>query len=191
MFGHFSFGACSTFPDPLVIDILPRLFGIWHNYFYTYYCWFCVDSTFENSRNKAIYENFSRSLRVRKILSLKDLSVVVGKILENVGDRTLTEKDENKYFAKEAVKIFKPTAKKIFGQRLAIHVKVNDDIIVDVVAGTHTTKLCKDLKFSDPLFLQLYEVYEGWVHFGTIVNGLSRKRFYLLTKGPPSISALL
>ncbi|WP_235378883.1 tyrosine/phenylalanine carboxypeptidase domain-containing protein [Candidatus Coxiella mudrowiae] len=50
---------------------------------------------------------------------------------------------------------------------------VNDDIIADVVAGTDTTKLRKDLKFSERV-LQLYEVYEGWVHFGTTVNGLEQ-----------------
>ncbi|WP_425319546.1 tyrosine/phenylalanine carboxypeptidase domain-containing protein [Candidatus Coxiella mudrowiae] len=45
--------------------------------------------------------------------------------------------------------------------------------MVDVVAGTDTTKLRKDLKFSERI-LQLYEVYEGWVHFSTTVNGLAQ-----------------
>lgn len=117
--------------------------------------------------------------------TLKDLSIVVGRILKNIGDKTLTEKDHNKYSAKEAVKILNRRLKKYFGKDINVHVKISDDIIADAAAGADTIKIRKDLKFSERI-LQLYEVHEGWVHLGTTLNGLEQTICTFLSKGPPS-----
>ena len=121
--------------------------------------------------------------------TLMDFSLTVSQALDHIGDKTLTEKDENKYSAKEAVKILSDRLKNYFGKQKSIHVKVSNNIIADASAGTDTIKLREDLTFSKRV-IQLYEVHEGWVHLGTTLNGLEQKTCTFLSKGLPSTTVI-
>ncbi|WP_040933465.1 flavohemoglobin expression-modulating QEGLA motif protein [Coxiella burnetii] len=121
--------------------------------------------------------------------TLRDLSLTVSKALDHIGEKTLTEKDESKYTAREAVKILGDRLEKYFGKKKNIHVKVSDNIVADASAGADTIKLREDLKFSKRV-IQLYEVHEGWVHLGTTLNGLEQKICTFLSKGPPSTTVI-
>ena len=121
--------------------------------------------------------------------TLMDFSLTVSQALDHIGDKTLTEKDENKYTAKEAVKILSDRLKNYFGKQRSIHVKVSNNIIADASAGADTIKLREGLTFSKRV-IQLYEVHEGWVHLGTTLNGLEQKICTFLSKGLPSTTII-
>src|SRR3990167_3909239 len=98
--------------------------------------------------------------------TLRDLASLVSSDLENIQDKTITEKDKTIYTAQEGVDILTKKLSSYFYDGDKIYVKVSDNIISDASAGADTIKLRADLKFSERV-LQLYEVHEGWVHLGT------------------------
>ena len=117
--------------------------------------------------------------------TLRDLASLVSSVLENIQDKTITEKDKTIYTAQEGVDILTKKLSSYFYDGDKIYVKVSDNIISDASAGADTIKLRADLKFSERV-LQLYEVHEGWVHLGTTINGLRQPICTFLGKGPPS-----
>lgn len=125
-------------------------------------------------------------------LRLKDLVPIVSHALANIQDKTLNELDEKRYDSQQAADILNQRLSLYFKQSGTTKkwVQVNDGIVADAAAGAEWTKIPKNALFSER-DLRILEVHEGWVHMGTILNGMHQPICTFLSKDPPSAIANL
>lgn len=118
---------------------------------------------------------------------LSDLGTLLGKILENLTLNMVSEADEKRYTAEEALIILQGKLSTYFHDEDHVTVALSDNIIADASAGADCIKLNRKVMFSDR-DLRYLEVHEGWVHVGTTLNGLAQPICTFLSKGSPSSS---
>jgi len=118
---------------------------------------------------------------------LSDLGTLLGKILENLTKNMVSEADEKRYTAEEAVVILQGKLSEYFHLSDHVTVALSDNIVADASAGADCIKLNRKVMFSDR-DLRYLEVHEGWVHVGTTLNGLAQPICTFLAKGSPSSS---
>ncbi len=118
---------------------------------------------------------------------LSDLGTLLGKILEKLVHEMVSDADEKKYSAEEAVTILQEKLSAYFHHTDRITVALSDNIVADASAGADCIKLNRNVKFSER-DLRYLEVHEGWVHVGTTLNGLAQPVCTFLAKGSPTSS---
>ncbi|OGT41710.1 MAG: hypothetical protein A3F13_03025 [Gammaproteobacteria bacterium RIFCSPHIGHO2_12_FULL_40_19] len=118
---------------------------------------------------------------------LSDLGTTLGKILENLVLEMVSDADEKKYTAEEALVILQAKLSDYFHHTDHVTVALSDNIVADASAGADCIKLNRNVKFSDR-DLRYLEVHEGWVHVGTTLNGLAQPICTFLAKGSPTSS---
>ena len=128
--------------------------------------------------NDAFYPNGPR---------LSDLGTTLGTILENLVVEMVSDADEKKYSAEEAVVILQGKLSEYFHHTDHVTVALSDNIVADASAGADCIKLNRNVRFSDR-DLRYLEVHEGWVHVGTTLNGLAQPICTFLSKGSPTSS---
>lgn len=117
---------------------------------------------------------------------LSELGTMLGSILEKLTVQMVSDADEKRYSAQEAVDILQQRLSAFF-QDNRVTVALSDNIVADASAGADCIKIKQNVRFSDR-DLRYLEVHEGWVHVGTTLNGLSQPICTFLSKGSPTSS---
>src|SRR3990167_2633056 len=117
--------------------------------------------------------------------TLKDLAALVTDTLSNIKDQVMTADDEKIHSSEETVKLLSERLGHYFDWQENIRVVMSDGIIADAAAGADKIKIHPGLNFSERE-IRTFEIYEGWVHLCTTLNGLAQPICTFLSKGPPS-----
>ena len=118
--------------------------------------------------------------------NINELVATLGDVLLNLHLKTISELDEKRYNAQEAVKKLQEELDPYFAMGdTRVKVVISDGIVSDASAGADTIRIREKAMFSER-DLRLLRVHEGWVHIGTTLNGRQQPVCTFLSKGPPS-----
>lgn len=118
---------------------------------------------------------------------LSDLGTLLESTLKSLTTELVTDADEKRYSALEAMAILQGRLAGYFSHHNQMLVKISDNIIADAAAGADVIKMNQHARFSER-DLKYLEVHEGWVHLGTTLNGISQPICTFLGKGSPASS---
>jgi uncharacterized protein (TIGR02421 family) len=87
--------------------------------------------------------------------------------------------------SQRAVDLVAARLTKYFRNEATVRVRLADGIASEAAAGSAYIKIRRGAQFTEQE-VRLVEVHEGWVHFGTTLNGLAQPVCTFLSKGPPA-----